>query len=279
LTKTVPVPPPLGLIEPHAPLLRAPPDGQLLYKIMIVENLLRSIEGGYLHFNRVDSYTDLSNGDLRDGEQLPTDRAGNKMARFEKAPDFSTADYYDLSRARTYACCLSLENSDYIWTNYGNGSAKGKVGLVFDFAKLRAAINRVLEPGAALLYNGIQCHQIFSVNYGIVDYVEWNTHQANDARLPNPIAYTYLKDRAQFSDEKELRISLSAIGIGRFVMPDGSLMNFPTSLQLPFNFPSAFADGTIQQILYGPDCDLDYLHAGLRALGAEPVDGAVPGGS
>ncbi len=60
-------------------------------------------------------------------------------------------------------------------------------------------------------------------------------------------------------------------------MPDGSLMNFPTSLQLPFNFRSAF--GTIQQVLYGADCDLDYLHAGLRSLGAEPVDGAVPGGS
>ena len=127
LTKTLPVPPPpLGLIEPHAPLLRAPPDGHLLYKIMTVENLLRSIEGGYLHFNRVDSYTDLLNGDLRDGEQLPTDRAGNQAARFAKAPDFSTADYYDLSRARTYACCLSLENSDYIWTNYGNGSARVK---------------------------------------------------------------------------------------------------------------------------------------------------------
>jgi hypothetical protein len=29
--------------------------GQLLYKIMTVETLLRSIDGGYLHFNCVDS--------------------------------------------------------------------------------------------------------------------------------------------------------------------------------------------------------------------------------
>jgi hypothetical protein len=69
-TSPVAVPAPLGVIEPHAPLLRLPPEGQLLYKIMTVENLLRSIEGGYLHFNRVDSYTDLLNGDPHDGQQL-----------------------------------------------------------------------------------------------------------------------------------------------------------------------------------------------------------------
>jgi hypothetical protein len=43
-------------------------------------------------------------------------------------------------------------------------------------------------------------------------------------RLPNPIVYTYLKDREQYSEEKELRVSLSAIGMGHFVLDDGSLM-------------------------------------------------------
>jgi hypothetical protein len=266
-----PIPAPLGLVEPHELLLHAPPEGQLLYKIMTMENLLRSIEGGYLHFNRVDSYTDLSNGDLHDGQQLPGDRAGNKMSRFAKAPDFSGADYYDQCRGRTYACCFSLENSDYIWSRYGN------VGVVFDFSKLRAAINRVLQPGnAALFYNGIRCHQIFSVNYGIIEYVDWDRHQANEARLPNPIVYTYRKDRKQFSEEKELRISLSAIGMGYYVLDDRSVMDFPISLQLPFDFRSGVADGTIQQILYEPDCDLGHLRAGLRALGAETVEGSVP---
>jgi len=266
------VPAPLGTIEPHGPLLRLPLDGQLLYKIMTVGNLLRSVEGGYLHFNRVDSYTDLSNGDPHDGQQLPNDRAGNEMSRFAKAPDFSGADYYDRSRARTYACCFSLENSDYIWTNYGKGGGKGKVGVVFDFAKLRAAINRVLEPGtAALFYNGIQCHQIFSVNYGIIEYVDWDRHQANEMRLLNPIVYTYLKDREQFFEEKELRVSLSAIGMGHFVLDDGSMMVFPTSLQLPFDFRSAFADGTVQQILHAPGCDTSFLQEGLRKLGITPA--------
>lgn len=284
MTDNVKLPPVLadmGYVEPHAPLLRAPPDGQLLYKIMKAEHLLGSVEGGYLHFNRVDSYADFPNADRSDGQQLPRDQPGNARSRFAKAPDFSAANYYDQSRARTYACCFSLEDPAYIWTNYANGSAKGKVGVVFDFAKMRAAINRILQPGnAGLLYNGVQCRQIFSVNYGIVEYVDWATHQANETRLPNPIIYTYFKDRRQFSEEKELRVSLSAIGIGHFVLDDGNRMDFPTSLHLPFDFRSAFADGTIQQILQGPDCDLDYLHSGMRALGVGPADGSdPPGGS
>ena len=71
-------------------------------------------------------------------------------------------------------------------------------------------------------------------------------------RLLNPIVYTYLKDREQYSVEKELRVTLSAIGMGHFVLDDGSMMVFPTSLQLPFDFQSTFADGTVQQIPYVP---------------------------
>ena len=272
------MPAPLGFVEPHAPLLRLPPEGQLLYKVMTAENLLRSIEGGYLHFNRVDSYTDLLNGDPHDGEQPPGDRSGNEMSRFARAPNFTGADYYDRCRARTYACCFSLENSEYIWANYGKGGAKGNVGVVFDFAKMRATINRGLQPGnAALFYSGIECRQIFSVNYGVIDYVDWSRHQANEERLPNPILYTYLKDRDRYAEERELRISLSAIGVGHFAQNDGSLIDFPPSLQLPFDFLAAFRDGTILQVLHGGDRDLDYLHAGLRALGGEIQEGAPAG--
>src|SRR5258707_550572 len=149
---------PLGGVEPHAAMLTVPPDGQLLYKIMTVEHLLSSIAAGYLHFNRVDSYMDFPSADAHDGQQLRRDQQGNAAARFAKAPEFSAANYYDQSRARTYACCFSLENSDFIWKNYANGSHKGKVCIVFDFAKLRATLNRTLQPGnAALEYNGIRC--------------------------------------------------------------------------------------------------------------------------
>ena len=265
------MPAPLGSIEPHAPLLNVPPDGQLLYKVMTVENLLRSIVGNYLHFNRVDSYADLQgacpHADPYDGRQLPKDQLSNACARFEKAPDFSVADYYDKSRARTYACCFSLENSNYIWEHYGNGSVKGKVCIIFEFGRLRATLNQTLQPGnAALEYNGNRCHQIFSVNYGIVEYVEWDTHQANTEHLPNPIKYTYLKDKKKFSEEKELRISLSAVGIGQFSLKDGITMQFPSSLRLAFDFRAAIADRTIQQILCAPDADSDFLQTELQKL-------------
>src|SRR5690349_11851273 len=130
---------PLGMIEPHAGLLTPPPQEQLLYKVATVENLLRSVVGSYLHFNRVDAYPDL---DPNDGAVPPGDQATNAQATFAKAPDFSLADYYNLSRARTYACCFSLENTDYIWRTYGMGGGRGKICVVFDFAKLRARLNQ-----------------------------------------------------------------------------------------------------------------------------------------
>ena len=124
-----------------------------------------------------------------------------------------------------------MENSNYIWEHYGNGSAKGKVCLVFEFSKLCATLNETLRPGNAVLEcNSTQCHQIFSINYGIIEYVDWDVHEANAKRLPNPTRYIYLKDKAKFSEEKEFRISLSAMGIGEFVLNDGSKLLFPSSL-------------------------------------------------
>jgi hypothetical protein len=265
-----PASPPLGSIEPHAGLLKRPADGQLLYKVMTVENLLRSISGAYLHFNRVDSYKDFPGADDRDGRQLPNDQPGNAATRFAGAPDFSAAAYYDQSRNRTYACCFSLEESESLWTNYASGSEKGKIGIVFEFGKLRAALNMTLQTGnSALEYNGVRCHQIFSINYGMVEYVNWDTHRANEERLPNPIIYSYLKDKS-LHEERELRISLSAPGIGQFMLNDGTRVNFPVSLQMPFDFRAALADRTIKEILRGPDCDVAFLVAELNKMQIAP---------
>ncbi|HQS57208.1 MAG TPA: DUF2971 domain-containing protein [Gallionellaceae bacterium] len=264
----------LGTVEAHAHLLSIPSDTQLLYKIISVENLLRSIVGNYLYFNRVDSYIDFPGADHHDGRQLPQDQESNSLSRFEKAPDFSAANYYDQSRARTYACCFSLENSDFIWNNYANGSERGKVCVVFEFGKLRNTLNQILQPGNAVLnYNGNQCHQIFSVNYGTVGYVNRETHQANTQYLPNPIIYTYLKDKEKFSEEKEFRISLSTIGIGQFALSDGSTMQLPLGLELAFDLKAAIADGTIQQILYSSCSDSDFLLAELHKLHIFPSNG------
>jgi hypothetical protein len=249
-----------GSIEPHAQLLRTPPDGQLLYKVMKVENLLRAMVGNYLHFNRVDSYADFAGADQRDGQQLPKDLPGNASAKFEKAPKFSAADYYDQSRSRTYACCFSLENSNYIWDNYANGSALGKACMVFRFERLRALLNQTLQrTGVAVEYQGVRCHQIFSINYGTVEYVDWEMHSGNTTNLRNPIEYTYMKDKARFEQETELRISLSALGMGRFVLNDRTAVAFPPSLQLYFDFRAAFADGTIQGLLASQDVEIGLL--------------------
>lgn len=269
------MPAPLGSVEPHAAMLKRPPDGQLLYKMITVENLLRSIVGGYLHFNRVDSYVDFPGADPYDGKQLPRDQQANASSKFEKGPDFSAADYYDKSRSRTYACCFSLVNSEFIWSNYANGSEKGKVCLVFDFSKLRAMLNQTLRPGkAALEYNGMPCRQIFNLNYGIVEYVEWDRHQANASHLPNPLTYTYLKS-TKFSEDKELRVSLSALGMGKFALKDGSIMEFPPGLQVALDFRAAIADGTIKKILCAPNCDTDFLHVELSKLRIVPSNGSA----
>jgi hypothetical protein len=260
-------PAPLGGIEPHSGLLILPPDGQILYKVMTVENLLRSIDGAYLHFNRVDSYSDSPMSDPHDGRQLPTDLPGNQASRFQKVPDFSVADYYDRCRARTYACCFGLENADYLWANYANGSERGKVCLVLDFSKLRARLNRSLDPKQSrLLYDGVQCTQIFSVNYGVVQYVEWDRHQANADHLPNPITYTFMKAK-RFDAEKELRVALSAPGIGQFALNDRRQIAFPMGLQAPFDFRAAIAEVTIQQVLRAPETDAAFLQSELERRG------------
>jgi hypothetical protein len=261
--------PALGHIEPHAPLLKIPPGNQLLYKIMTVENLLRSVTGNYLYFNRVDRYSDFQDADPNDGKQLPKDQPANAAAKFVKTPDFSAADYYDQSRARTYACCFSVENSDFIWENYAKGSKKGKVCVVFEFGKLRTMFNQISNPeNAALVYEGNVCEQIFSINYGLVYYVDWNNHQTNDSYLSNPILYTYLKDAA-LANEKELRISLSAIGIGQFALKDGMTIQFPPSLQLAFDFRVAIASAAIRKILLSPDSDSDLITHELSKLRIE----------
>jgi hypothetical protein len=262
----------LGAVEPHTGLLTYPADDHLLYKIMTVDNLLRSIDGAYLHFNRVDSYGDGPGADPHDGAQLPKDKPGNAGLGFEKAPTFTAAHYYDRSRERSYACCFGLENADYLWNNYGSGGAHGKIGLEFGFGQLRARLNALMASESVHVLQGdVICHQIFDINYGIVKYVEWHSHQANTERLPNPIEYTYMK-AMRFSAEKELRVSLSTIGLGTFVLNDGSTMAFPASTQLQFDFRAALADGTIRRLLCVPQTDAAYLRDELakRNIGLAP---------
>lgn len=251
----------------------------MLYKLMTIDNLLRSIDGAYLHFNRVDQYSDSPISDEHDGEQLPADCDVNAALRFLKAPDFSAADYYERSRARTYACCFGLENADYLWRHYGNGDKRGKVCVIFRFSMLQQTLNRTISPDHALLIvDGQPCEQVMSLNYGVVQYVIRDEHRCNVETLPNPIIYSYLKDK-RFGEEKELRVTLSAPGIfAGFKLADGRMIEFPSGLQAPFDFRAAISDGTIQKILLAPDCDAAYFHAEMDMRGIGPAPGSdIPG--
>ncbi|MBK5124401.1 hypothetical protein IQ288_31705 [Burkholderia sp. R-69980] len=261
---TAAIPAPLGFIEPHATLLRQPEAGQQLYKLMRAEHLLSSIENSYLHFNRVDSYGDFDGADQKDGEQLPADREINSGIGFEKAPEFTAAHYYDQSRARTYACCFALKSDEHIWETYGSGGARGRVAVIFNFGWLRRHLNAQMEAGT-LTMEGVPCRQIFSINYGIVDYVDHNAHRLNIEQLPNPICYSYLKAE-RFRAEHELRVTLSAIGVGKFAF-GGQVKDLPVSLTVAFDFRAAMAEGGIVSLEAGPDCDEAWLAVELAKLG------------
>ena len=242
--------PPLAWVEPHRLLLRQPEPGQLLFKVVKVRYLIDMLQKSYLHFQRVDKYSD----DTADGEQLPLDRLVGAGISFEKAPAYTLEKYDDCGRARTYACCFSLEHSAYIWEHYA--PARDAVCLVFDFEKLRQRLNASIQ--ASLDNHGLLTHgenrfmQIFSINYGVVDYVDRQAHALHPVRIANPIQFTFLKDKGRYASEKELRVALSALGIGQFVLNNGAGMEFPAALQMHFDYRAAFSGGAITEILCPP---------------------------
>lgn len=73
-----------------------------------------------------------------------------------------------------------------------------------------------------------------------------------------------------FCEEKELRISLSALGMGHFRLNDGSFMELRSSLQIPFDFRAATADRTIERVLCAPDADGDFLKNELYKMRIVP---------
>ncbi|MGA0542921.1 hypothetical protein [Neotabrizicola sp. VNH66] len=232
-----------GLIEPHAPLLVQPADDQALFKIMAIDDFERSLAGAYLFFKRVDTYQD----DENDGALSPVDRDMARQGYFEKAPHRTLDDYYSDSRRRTYACCFSKENSRYIWENYGgSGGPETKVAVCTTFGTLRRLVN---ESVARQLASEVEwvCH--LSVNYGCVWYTDWQTDRLTDGTHPNPILATFHKDRVRFQHEQELRIALSAFGMGQLQGRDGSPFTPPDHLCYPFDLKSALERGDFTLLL------------------------------
>lgn len=72
----------------------------MIYKIISIKNLIKSIKWNYLFFNRVDNYKDFPHTNLHDGEQLLKDVKGNRNLKFEKNLNFSASDYYNEMRKK-----------------------------------------------------------------------------------------------------------------------------------------------------------------------------------
>jgi len=174
---------------------------------------------------------------------------------FEKAPTYTLDKYYDCARARTYACCFSLEHSSYIWEHYAPD--RDAVCLAFNFDKLRHRLNATMQASldnSGLLMQGENhFRQLFSINYGVVEYVDKSAHALHPVRLANPIQYTFLKDKERYASENELRVALSALGVGQFVLNNGARMAFPPILQMHFDYREAFSARAITEILCPPN--------------------------
>ncbi len=238
---------PNGSIEPHKPLLTQPDEDVFLYKIIKSEHFFDMLKKKYLYFKRVDTYTD----DKRDSDQPDGDRLLSQKVGFEKNPNYTLDKYYDGARKRTYACCFSLENTTYHWKTYG-GNDPNPICMVVRFGKLRDFLNQTMAE-SRIITQGQVLLNFFNINYGQVQYGDFEKDILTQETRKNPIEYAHFKDN-QWKKDTELRITLSTIGIGDFVKPDGSLFDFPESIQLGFDIKRATELGVIQRIeISNPD--------------------------
>jgi hypothetical protein len=228
-----------NIIEPHAPLLNKAIVGSNLYKLISYRYFNNMLDRNYLYFSRVDTYND----DIRDSDVPDQDEEIHKAIVFEKTPNYTVYDYYNNCRSRTYACCFSIENSSYIW-KYGD------ICIVFNSSNLINYLNNNYKI-SRLQYKDKYLQNFFYINYGLVEYGSLKNDILANPWLPNPIMYAYFKD-VKYSHEKEFRISLSCLGLGK-IMFEGSEFIFPKSIELDFDFNTAVRLGIINEILVSPN--------------------------
>jgi hypothetical protein len=225
---------PLGSVEPQELLLEQPKI--LIYKFIKLDYFIQSVNNSYLHFNRINSYKDFDNPDVDDGDQLPKDREIHSQANFIKSPSYNLENYYDDARSKSYACCFTTRKNKGMFAKYGN------ICVVFEFGKLRKALNKIIDF-SYLVQNDNLYLPIFDINYGHVQYCD---RQQDSICGANPLKYLYLRD-GKYKNEHELRVSLSAI-TGKF-----HKIIFTESLRLQFDFQEAIDRQIIQKII----CDKD----------------------
>lgn len=223
-------------VEPNKEKIKQPCDNQLLYEIIQRKNYDDMVARGYIYFNRVDSYKD----DTADGEQPSCDRLRNQQSHFVKAPAFTLENYYDKARSRAYASCFSLKPMEHMKEGYGG---ENPVCLQFRFADLRKNLNKTISE-SIIMCNGYPCKQFLNINYGEISYLSKEEYCSD---YINPIHYLYMKDD-RYKDEKELRVTLSALGIGHYAMNDGNFLSFPKGLELSFDWHKAFEEGWTEEL-------------------------------
>jgi hypothetical protein len=108
------------------------------------------------------------------------------------------------------------------------------------------------------MYGAIRCHQIFSVNYGLVKYVDRSELTLNSVCYQIRLSIVISKISSTAKRES-FGFTLSALGMSHFILNDGGYLQFVPALQFFFDFRAAIADSTIIEILYSPDCDIGFL--------------------
>jgi hypothetical protein len=241
------------MIEPHAGLLKKPDKEAFLYKIIPSKYFLDMLKNNYLYFRRVDTYYD----DQKDSAQPENHRRNYGNITFENAPNFELTDYYNRFRSRTYACCFTTENTEYIREHYSNGDPNA-VCLAFKYGPFIDQLNSTYK-GSKILLRDQFLDNFLNINYGIVTYGTFNEFISKRDGAANPIEFAYFKDKEKFSEEKEFRITLSTHGMPKkFQLSDKSEFIFPESIQLGLSLREAIISKSLQTILISEKSTSDF---------------------
>ncbi len=150
------------------------------------------------------------------------------------------------------------------WIKYGGKNPEKAICIVFRFGELKKFLNKKFVKSKIVTTHGQVLHdfitaeavtndgdivnktalQLFHINYGLVEYGDFEKDVLFSEDRPNLIEYAFFKDE-RYSSEKELRILISHnVGIGK-AYSNGKIFNFPESFQFEFNFDYALQVGAV----------------------------------
>lgn len=222
--------------------LKEPDENIVLYKFISFDRFLETIEKNYLYFNKVSNYPDL---DPYDSDILPNDIEDAKNSSFGKNPNYTWLDLCKKARNAMYACCFSLSNDKIMWETFGE---KNSICLAIKYDNLKGLIEKSYDRNKAIL--DVNNNRIYpkdiKLNFGLVDYIDRKNLHLSRKNLINPLRYTYLKDKINYSHEQELRITLWALKICYETLENPRNLD---GLKLQINLAYALRNGTHEQLI------------------------------